>query len=181
MFKHIDKHQLDLILNSCLNSTSTWCVAGGYVRDMVAGLTPKDCDVLVVDKTITNHTEAFALACEISDYISRNGLGSSEIFQAYGCSSNEDDFSKRHWACIKIELSNSIPIDILIETSSTLSEAVSHFDCNLNQWIIINDGWETPMYMGEESHKELHFLKPVRQVRIDKMTKFYTEHIVTNK
>lgn len=175
MFKHIDKHQLDLILNSCINSTSTWCVAGGYVRDMVAGLTPKDCDVLVVDKTITNNTEAFALACEISDYISRNGLGSSEIFQAYGCSSNEDDFSKRHWACIKIELSNSIPIDILIETSSTLSEAVSHFDCNLNQYVITKYG--NINYLGDFPENELHFLKPVRQVRIDKMTKFYMEHI----
>lgn len=175
MFKHINKQKLDLILNDCLNSTSTWCIAGGYVRDMVAGLTPKDCDVLVVDKTINNHTEAFALACKISDYISRNGLGRSETFQAYGCSSNEDDFSKRHWACIKLELHGSIPIDILIETSSSLAEAVSHFDCNLNQWVLLTGGYAA--YMGETPANELHFLKPVRQVRIDKMTKFYNEHI----
>lgn len=175
MFKHIDRYQLDLLLSACLNSTSKWCIAGGYVRDMVAGLTPNDCDVLVVDTSITNHSEAFALACKISNYISLNGLGSSEIFQAYGCSSNEDDFSKRHWACIKVELYNSIPIDILIETSSSLSEAVSHFDCNLNQWVLFQNGY--CMYDSNKPANELHFLKPVRQVRIDKMTKFFMEHV----
>lgn len=156
----------------------TWAIAGGYCRDIRAKLEPKDADILVCG--FRSEADAFAKAKEISDYVSRYGLGSSEVYYAYGQSavSVGDDFSKRHFCCIKVYLNDSIPVDILIETSLCLREAIGHFDCNLNQY-----AW-TPMvsmtrphYFGTHPENELHFLKPVRQSRIDKMTAFYKEHI----
>lgn len=156
----------------------TWAIAVGYCRDIRVGLTPKDADILVCG--FKDEVSAFAKATEISDYVSRFRLGSSEVYHAYGKTAGDvdDDFSKRHFCCIKLYLHDSIPVDILIETSLSLREAISHFDCNLNQY-----AW-TPMvpmrgsrYFGKHPENELHFLKPVRQVRIDKMTQFYKEHI----
>lgn len=157
-----------------------WCIAGGFCRDIRVGLTPKDADILVVG--VKGDVEAFELAKRISDIVSRYGLGSSEVYHAYGQTAagmaNSDDFAERHYCCIKVQLVGSIPIDILIEKSETLGEAIRNFDCNLNQY-----AW-TPMvkmhrvrYFGKQPENELHFLKPVRQSRIDKMTAFYKEHI----
>lgn len=156
----------------------TWAIAGGYCRDTRIGLTPKDADILVCG--IKDDKSAFAKAVEISEYVSSFCLGSSEVYHAYGktVGTVDDDFSKRHFCCIKVYLNDSIPVDILIETSSCLREAIGHFDCNLNQY-----AW-TPMvsmtrphYFGTHPENELHFLKPVRQSRIDKMTAFHKEHI----
>lgn len=162
------------------NNSYKWCIAGGFCRDIRVGLEPKDADVLVVG--VKGDVEAFELAKRISDIVSRYGLGSSEVYHAYGQTAtsmaSSDDFAERHYCCIKVQLVDSIPIDILIEKADTLREAIDNFDCNLNQY-----AWtpmikmHRPYYFGRNPENELHFLKPVRQSRIDKMTKFYREYI----
>lgn len=168
---------LEKILDDCLSFEATCCIAGGFCRDKRVGLKPKDCDVLVIDPSIKCDADAFELACKISRYISMFGLGSSAIYQAYGLTSKEDDFSERHYACIKLNLHGVIPIDILIERASTIQEAVNNFDCNLNQYTRNIRSGSSINYYGTLPEDELHFLKPVRQKRIDKMTDFYNKYI----
>lgn len=169
-------------LNTLFQGLDARCyIAGGAPRNVRAGLPAKDYDVIVLKgstvytaDTWSDHSDAFVTIKKLSERVSTMG-GSSFCYFAYGQSNDPAvDFSERLWACLKVTFEDD-HYDLLLQRATSLGDAIGAYDCNLNQYFVWHDG--EIYYDGIHPEDELHFLKPVRQSRIEKMTKFFKEHI----
>lgn len=159
--------------------------AGGCARNVNYGLEPKDVDVLVIGN-FYNDQEAFELITELSANISRCG-GSSACYYAYAQGDTPEDagndFGNRLYACLKVNFPGCYPMDFLLQRATTLGEAISNFDCNLNQYVLLTtpegcmaSSLYTPTLVDYPEDK-LVWIKQVTPARYDKMEAFYQQHV----
>lgn len=153
-------------LDASIRQRFDWAIAGGSCRNFSVGLPAKDYDVIcILPPEDRNHQGAFEFAKQVSRMVSIHG-GRSSVIQAYG----QGDFGERHLAVIKIEYASD-NYDLLVESSSSIMEAIGHFDCNMNQcyW---NGLTKQVVFVGEPLDK-LVWCKPVSAERKERMESFF--------
>lgn len=111
-----------------------YTLAGGCVRDASVGVTPKDYDAVLCCGEMES-AEAFALLADHVMQFRRMLDANVGIYMAYGQGRGEvcDGFAERLYACGKVKLPNGYEIDLLLDKATNMADAISGYDCNMNQ------------------------------------------------
>lgn len=156
-------------------------LAGGCVRDVAAGIVPKDYDCIILNDEADPWDEpsSFALAERIARDCREMGA-SVAIYQAYGNAAGADahdltgrtrDFDDNIWCGIHVQFGDDTPYDILLSRHQDIDGVMDSFDCNWNQQFI---GDKVHLYWRGKN--ELVFTgKPLRDGREEYIRNKYNE------
>ena len=131
-------HNVEALIRQVTGAPYT--LAGGCVRDASVGVAPKDYDAVLCCGYIED-SEAFAILESHVRAFSRYIPGTYvEIYAAYGQGDVCDGFAERLYACGKVKLPNGYEIDLLLDKATSIADAVSKYDCNMNQVYLTDSG-----------------------------------------
>ncbi|AUR95258.1 nucleotidyltransferase [Vibrio phage 1.204.O._10N.222.46.F12] len=144
-------------------------IAGGYVRDLVTGRSPKDIDILVEFGSTADYAEVGILADRLGYTVQDHSFGSSGNY--------EDDEDSELRRVITLHKPNELTIDILF-LNVTCMERIDNFPCNASMfWLDGDDIRKTDQAKEWLATNKLQFYKLATTAYIQRMENYFPECI----
>lgn len=131
-------YQLQTLIRDVTGAHYT--LAGGCVRDTCMGATPKDYDAVLCLGPSVDEATAFEIIERHVKEFRRKLDAYVEVYMAYGIGDVPNGFTERIYCCGKVTLCDGTQIDLLLDRAPTIGDAVAHYDCNMNQVYLLDDG-----------------------------------------
>lgn len=144
-------------------------LVGGYVRDVAAGVHPKDCDVAILNTCDYTAEELFGIVSGVCLHARGVFDAYVEVYQAYQDATT--DFNEHILCGAKIIIGENT-YDLLFFKHNNIEDVISTFDYNWNQQYI---GANSSRYWIGRQHPLMATGNPLREGRADYMLKKYQE------